>query len=241
MSSDVFNKDPHLFWQEIVPAGTYETCPENGHRIFFPASLPDGSQLALPIRELPDGKSALASLIVNQASFEVADHLAHALAGLARPFAPEIVVGLPTLGLTLAAPTARILDHARFVPLSTSRKFWYKDELSVPLRSITSPDQIKRLYLDPRMLPLLKGKRVLLVDDVLSSGTSILAGIKLLKLCGIEPVAIGAAMLQTMRWKDALEQEEPGLSGRVIGVFNTPRLARHPGGGWQPESVSESH
>ncbi|POF28250.1 phosphoribosyltransferase [Roseibium marinum] len=236
MIGDVFEKEPHVFWQETVPAGTFETSPPDGHRIFFPALLPDGDQLALPIRELADGQSALASLIVNQASFEVVDRLAAALAGLARPFSPDVVVGLPTLGLTLAAPAARNLGHSRFVALSTSRKFWYRDELSVPLRSITSPDQTKRLYLDPRMLPLLKGRRVLLVDDVLSSGTSILAGLRLLKLCGIEPVAIGAAMLQTMRWKEALEQEESGLPERVIGVFRTPKLIRHPGGGWQPEA-----
>ncbi|KZM51893.1 phosphoribosyltransferase [Labrenzia sp. OB1] len=240
MIGNIFEKEPHVFWQETAPAGTYGTAPPEGHRIFFPASLPDGGQLALPIRELADGQSALASLIVNQASFEVVDRLATALAGLASPFSPDVVVGLPTLGLTLAAPAARNLGHSRFVPLSTSRKFWYREDLSVPLRSITSPDQTKRLYLDPRMLPLLKGKRVLLVDDVLSSGTSILAGLRLLKLCGIEPVAIGAAMLQTMRWKEALEQEESGLSERVIGVFRTPKLTRHPGGGWQPETLDKS-
>lgn len=235
MSSDAFTKDPHHFWQELFPSGTYDTEPDGGHRTFFPASLPDGSQLALPIRELSDGTSALASLIVNQASFKVVDHLAHALAGLAEPFGADVVVGVPTLGLTLAAPTAHALNHARFVPLSTSRKFWYLEDLSVPLRSITSPDQVKRLYLDPRMLPVLKGKRVLLIDDVLSSGTSILSAIRLLKLAGISPVCIGAAMLQTLRWKETLEKEEAGLSDRVIGVFKTPKLIRHPGGGWQPE------
>jgi hypothetical protein len=39
----------------------------------------------------------------------------------------------------------------------------------VPVRSITSPAE-RRLWLDPRLLPRLVGRRVLLVDDVVSTG-----------------------------------------------------------------------
>ena len=70
------------------------------------------------------------------------------------------------------ARVAAQLGHARYVPLGTSRKFWYREELSVPLSSITTPEQPKRLYVDPRMLPLLEGRRVALIDDVVSSGAS---------------------------------------------------------------------
>ena len=44
------------------------------------------------------------------------------LAARLRPFSPEVVVGLPTLGLTLAAAVAERLGHARYVPCGTSRK-----------------------------------------------------------------------------------------------------------------------
>lgn len=172
-----FRNHPHAFWQTIVPAGTYEASPQGGHRDFYPAELPDGRQFALPIRVLSSGERALASLI--QASFEVVDALTAALAEKAAAFRPDIVVGLPTLG------------HSRYVPFGTSRKFWYSEEQSVALRSVTSPEQQKRLYADPRMLPLIEGKRVLLIDDVISTGSSILAGLALLKLCGVEPVADG--------------------------------------------------
>ena len=83
---------------------------------------------------------------------------------------PDVIVGLPTLGLTLAAATAQSIGHHRYVPLGTSRKFWYDESLSVSLSSITSPDVHKRLYIDPRMLPLIEGRRVALIDDVISSG-----------------------------------------------------------------------
>ncbi|MCR4265879.1 phosphoribosyltransferase [Nitratireductor sp. ZSWI3] len=231
-----FQNHPHAFWQKIVPPGTYAAAPQGGHRTFYPAALPDRRQLALPIRVLSGGKTALASLIVNQASFHVVDTLAAGLAAKAAAFRPDVVVGLPTLGLTLAAQLARALGHSRYVPLSTSRKFWYDEDRSVALRSVTSPGQEKRLYVDPRMLPLLEGKRVFLVDDVISSGSSILASLRLLELCGIEPAAIGAAMLQTTRWRSRLAEDYPALADRIVGVLQTPALAATPEGGWLPET-----
>lgn len=131
----------------------------------------------------------------------------------------EVVAGLPTLGLTLAAAVAQKLGHTRYVPLGTSRKFWYRDDLSVALISITTPTQQKRLYIDPRMLPLLEGRRVALIDDVISSGTSIVSGLQLLAGCGIEPVAIGAAMLQSRRWCETLDAVGPQWRERTVGVF----------------------
>jgi adenine/guanine phosphoribosyltransferase-like PRPP-binding protein len=227
---------PHDFWQEIHSPSTFDRHPAEGHRGFYPAELEDGRQLRLPIRELADGEHALASLIINQAGFAVEDALCASLAEKVRAFEPEVVVGLPTLGLTLASGTAKKLGHTRYVPLGTSRKFWYREDLSVPMTSITSPEQIKRLYLDPRMLPLLENRRVLLVDDVISSGRSIAAALELLASCGIRPVAIGTAMLQTDAWRDKIAAIGLEWPDRVIGVLRTPRLKRTPAGGWVPVS-----
>ncbi|WP_256436679.1 phosphoribosyltransferase [Ensifer sp. ENS10] len=222
---------PHDFWQEVYPPKSFGI--QAGYRDFFPATLGDGRQILLPIRPLSDGRHALASLIVNQASFAVEDALATELAAKLAAFEPDVVAGLPTLGLTLTSAVARKLGHSRYVPLGTSRKFWYVDDLSVPLSSITTPDQKKRLYVDPRMLPLLEGRRVALIDDVISSGTSILAGLTLMEACGIEPVAIGAAMLQTERWRQPIANLAPYWPERVVGVFQTPMLARSDDGTWQ--------
>jgi len=227
---------PHDFWQEIHSPSTFDRHPAEGHRGFYPAEFEDGCQLRLPIRELADGEHALASLIINQAGFAVEDALCASLAEKVRAFEPEVVVGLPTLGLTLASGTAKKLGHTRYVPLGTSRKFWYREDLSVPMTSITSPEQIKRLYLDPRMLPLLGNRRVLLVDDVISSGRSIAAALELLASCGIRPVAIGTAMLQTDAWRDKIAAIGLEWPDRVIGVLRTPRLKRTAAGGWAPAS-----
>jgi len=226
---------PHDFWQEIHPSGTF--ADDGEFTSFYVAVLEDGRQLRLPIRALADGDHALASLIVNQASFAVLDAFAESLAEKIRPMRIDIVAGLPTLGLTLAAAVAQKLGHSRYVPLGTSRKFWYRDELSVPLSSITTPMQQKRLYIDPRMLPLLKGRRVALIDDVISSGTSIVAGLNLLTGCGIEPVVIAAAMLQSERWRESLAAAGPQWTTRTVGVFATPILERNEAGRWQAPSA----
>jgi adenine/guanine phosphoribosyltransferase-like PRPP-binding protein len=222
---------PHDFWQELHAPGTFSIGGD--FTSFYVATLTDGRQLRLPLRPLADGEHALASLIINQASFEVLDALAGQLADRLRALDIDVVAGLPTLGLTLASAVAQKLGHKRYVPLGTSRKFWYRDELSVPLSSITTPTQQKRLYIDPRMLPLLENRRVALIDDVISSGTSIVSGLKLLSACSIEPVAIGAAMLQSERWRTALAEAGPQWLERTVAVFATPMLDRTEQGAWR--------
>lgn len=225
---------PHQFWQEIYPAATFDEAPADGFRDLYPARLPDGRQIALPIRALPDaGATGVASLIVNQASFAVEDALADAMADALRPFSPDVVVGVPTLGLPLANAVARRLGHARMVALGTSRKFWYDEGLSEPMSSITSPDQVKRLYLDPRMLPLVQGRKVAVVDDVISSGASMRAVVSLLAKAEIAPVALAFAMLQTQRWRAALQAVGTDLGERVLGAFETPLLEKGADGGWR--------
>lgn len=221
---------PHEFWQKLYVPETFDV--QGVHETFFPATLDDGRQLQLPIRPLSDKQHALASLIVNQAAFDVVDALSDDLAAKLKVFEPDVIVGLPTLGLTLASEVARKLGHSRYVPLGTSRKFWYEEELSVPLSSITTPDQIKRLYIDPRMLPLLDGRRIALVDDVISSGTSIVAALNLLNSRALKPVVIGAAMLQTQRWRAPLEQLGTEFAGMTRGCFTTPMLKHGENGGW---------
>jgi adenine/guanine phosphoribosyltransferase-like PRPP-binding protein len=221
---------PHEFWQKLYAPETFKV--QGVHETFFPATLDDGRQLQLPIRPLSDKQHALASLIVNQAAFDVVDALSDDLAVKLKAFEPDVIVGLPTLGLTLASEVARKLGHSRYVPLGTSRKFWYEEELSVPLSSITTPDQIKRLYIDPRMLPLLDGRRIALVDDVISSGTSIVAALNLLNSRALKPVVIGAAMLQTQRWRTPLEQLGTEFAEMTRGCFTTPMLKHGENGGW---------
>jgi adenine/guanine phosphoribosyltransferase-like PRPP-binding protein len=227
---------PHAYWQRLDPPGSHPE-PRDGWRHSYPARLPDGRELLLPLRVLPGaGDRAVSSLIVNQASFAVEDALADIMADHARDLGAEVIIGVPTLGLPLANGVARRLGHPRMIALGTSRKFWYRDDLAQPLASITTPSGSgagKHIYVDPRMLPLLEGRRVVIVDDVASTGSSLVAVVKLLGLAGIAPVGIVVAMRQTRRWHDALKPWFADPDTAVRGVFDTPLFAADRDG-WRP-------
>lgn len=229
MTADAFVEPTTDYWQTLLPSGSVTMTPP--FQYGYPATLPDGRVLRLPIRRRADDPNrAVASLIANHASFEVVDALAEAMAALARPFAADAIVGIPTLGLALAPLMAKRLGHPNFVPLGYSRKFWYRDDLAEPVRSITSPDADKRVFLDPNLLPRTSGKRVLLVDDTISSGTTAAAVLRLLERIEARPVAMVFAMNQGDRWRQHLD---PAWQDKLRAVFFSPLLRATPNG-WLP-------
>ena len=233
VGADGYVETTTCYWQVIEPAPPMAERPP--YKYGFPAELPDGRILRLPIRRRADAPGrAVASFIPNHASFGVVDVLRREMTELARPRAPQAVVVLPTLGLALGPGVAKALGHRNYVPLGTSRKFWYADDLSRSLTSITSPDSGRRLFLDTNLKPRVAGKRVLLVDDTISSGATILAAAALMEAAGAEIVGLTFAMGQSDVWRGALDAERPGLTPLVRHVFRSP-LLRLEAGGWVPE------
>jgi adenine/guanine phosphoribosyltransferase-like PRPP-binding protein len=240
MAEDEFFTESTVdYWQSLtqdVPPGFSEAPP---YRFGYPVRLPCRRVLVLPLRRLPDGGHAVASLIVNQASHVVVTALADHMAKQAQLLGAEILVGLPTLGLAFASPVAARLGQPRYVPLGYSRKFWYDDALSQPVSSITTQNDDKRLRLDPNLLTLIRGRRVALVDDAISSGATAAAAIHLLRAIDVEPVGMIVAMKQTNRWEAALQSLADGPLS-VRGVYGCPLFQRGDDGWWpvaetQPE------
>ena len=228
------------YWQAVVTADQLSQSPLPPYAKSYPARLPDGRYLLLPLRGMPtaDGSApdrCVASLIANQASIEVVEQLAQHMAQGAGAHDFDVVVGLPTLGLAFAPLVAQQLGHSRYVPLGYSRKYWYREELSEPVSSITTPGKGKLLYVDPNLLPLITGKRVLVVDDAVSSGTTMVSGLNLLARCGAEVAAIAVAMRQGTQWQKKLVRAD-GSPIPVVGAYDCPRMERR-ADGWWPESV----
>ncbi len=220
---------PSEFWQQFVPAAAN---PPEWHDVYA-APMPDGSRLLLPLRDL--GDTAVAGLIANQAAFAVLDRLTHWIAERAACHSAEVVLGLPTLGHVVAPGVARALGHPNWVPAGFSRKLWYDEALSVPVASVTSPHAGRRMWLDPRVLPRLRGRRVLVVDDVMCTGRSMQAGLALLRAADITPVAVAVAMLQGNHW---LSDWDSSVS--VTGAFATP-LFRRGESGWIAQAETAPH
>lgn len=226
-ASDAYTEPTTGYWQDLTPEIPARFSATPPYRFGYPVTLPCGRILVLPLRRLPDGDRAVASLIANQASNLVVAALADHMATQARAFDAAIIVGLPTLGLAFASLVAERLGQPRYVPLGYSRKFWYDDALSEPVTSITSPEAGKKLRLDPNLLPLIEGRRVVLVDDAISTGATALAAIRLLQKIGAEIAGMVVAMKQTNRW------EASAATLPVRAVYGCPLFQRSDAG-WMP-------
>ena len=229
------------YWQRTVSEAELAQSTQPPYARSYPARLPDGRYLVLPLRGMPTADGAepdrcVASLIANQASMDVVEQLALHMAEGARAHDFDVIVGLPTLGLAFAPLVARHLGHSRYVPLGYSRKYWYREELSEPVSSITTPGKGKLLYVDPNQLPLISGQRVLVVDDAVSSGTTMVSGLQLLQRCGAHVVAIAVAMRQGHQWQQRLRRAD-GSAIPVVGAYDCPRMEKR-ADGWWPEATS---
>ena len=77
-------------------------------------------------------------------------------------------------GIPLAHEMARQAGDARYMLARKAPKLYMRDLFSVSVRSITTAKE-QTLYLDGADAALMKGKRILLVDDVISTGESLAA------------------------------------------------------------------
>ena len=77
-------------------------------------------------------------------------------------------------GIPLAHEMARQAGDAKYFVARKGSKLYMRDTFGVAVRSITT-DREQHLYLDGNDAKLMKGKRILILDDVISTGESLSA------------------------------------------------------------------
>lgn len=86
----------------------------------------------------------------------------------------EIVVTAEAKGIALAHEISKCLGLKQFVVARKSEKSYMKDTLETSVKSITTTN-LQHLYLDGLDIEKLKGKKVCVIDDVVSTGDSLKA------------------------------------------------------------------
>ena len=90
--------------------------------------------------------------------------------------APEYdyIITAEAKGIPLAHEMARQAGDSKYILARKGPKLYMRDIMEVSVRSITTAKE-QHLYLDGADAELMKGKRILLVDDVISTGESLRA------------------------------------------------------------------
>ncbi len=160
---------------------------------------------SLPIVQLSD-RRAIALLMVIDMGIRFGDLVGDALARHFVQLRPDIVVGSATLGVPVAIEVSRRLGIDRYVILQKSPKFHLADALVEDVRSITTATP-QRLLLDRRSIKLLQGRRVLVVDDVIATGSSMAAAIRLVRRAGANIIGAGAILTEGHSWRNLLGED----------------------------------
>ncbi|MBQ2809411.1 MAG: adenine phosphoribosyltransferase [Clostridia bacterium] len=90
-------------------------------------------------------------------------------------------------GIPLIHEMARLQGNQKYILARKGPKLYMTDILSVTVNSITTAKE-QRLYLDGADAKLMNGKRILIVDDVISTGESLHAIEELVRKAGGEVV-----------------------------------------------------
>ena len=104
----------------------------------------------------------------------------------------DVIVTAETKGIPLAYEASR-QTLKKYIVARKSVKLYMTDPIEVEVKSITTAAQ-QKLYLSQEDVARLKGKRVLILDDVISTGESLAAIEKLVEAAGAT-VAAKAAVL----------------------------------------------
>jgi adenine phosphoribosyltransferase len=165
-----------------------------------------GSQrIDLPLVALSD-QLTLALLITVDQGVGFMEQAGRDLADLLRPFDVEVVATVATMGIPVALEVTRALGLDQYVVLHKTPKIHLSDAESEPVRSITTAvDQ--RLLFDRQRIATVAGRRVAIVDDVVSTGASTGAALRLLRRVGADVVAVGTLVTEANLWRQSLGED----------------------------------
>ena len=128
-----------------------------------------GYNAELPILPLPSGINIAFFNLHGNA--EMTEHCGKELAKLLSDC--EVLITAESKGLQLCHVCARELNQHYYGVARKSKKLYMQDGIEIIIKSSITTGEAQRLYLSKHDADLLKGKKVGIVDDVLSTGASL--------------------------------------------------------------------
>ena len=139
-----------------------------------------GYKAQLPILPLPNGVQICFFNLHGNA--EMTEHCGKELAKMVADC--DVLLTAESKGLQLTHVIARELGHKFYAVARTSLKLYMQDGLSIVINSSITTGKEQRLYISKHDADLLKGKKVGIIDDVVSTGNSLVGLEKLVELAG---------------------------------------------------------
>lgn len=140
-----------------------------------------GRKENLPILPLPSGINI--AFFNLHGNVELTEHCAKHIAERITRYNPDVLITAESKGLQLAHCIAREFGHKFYAVARKSKKLYMQDGLEVEAKTITT-GEVQKLYLSAHDVELIKGRRVAIVDDVISTGAAVAALEKLVGMSG---------------------------------------------------------
>ena len=102
---------------------------------------------------------------------ELTEHCGEKLAELVKCYEPDVLITAESKGLQLTHCVARFMGHKMYAVARKSKKLYMQDGIEVSAKTITT-GEMQHLYLSAHDVALIKGKRVAIIDDVISTGAA---------------------------------------------------------------------
>jgi len=129
-------------------------------------------EINLPLVRGGDGFGIYAFDPMGRGAWNIA--AAKALAERLAPFRFDILLAAESKSIALAEQLARMLGHDDYVVLRKARKLYMTDPMVMDVKSITTAAR-QQFFLGRDQQELLRGRRVCVLDDVISTGGTLRA------------------------------------------------------------------
>ena len=139
-----------------------------------------GYKAQLPIMPLPSGVNI--AFFNLHGNVQLTEHCGKQLAKMVTDC--DVLLTAESKGLQLTHVMARELGHPYYAVARKSKKLYMQDGLEVEINSSITTGRQQKLYISKHDADLMRGKKVGIVDDVVSTGNSLVGLEKLVEMSG---------------------------------------------------------